>query len=203
MLITGLSGSPKDIEHRRETFGSNTIPPKPPKTFWRLVWEALQDVTLIILEVAAIVSLLLSFIPSSSEGKIFFFCNFLPPFSFLEDLANDVLLRHLKIARQKQQQNKDNHSVGGGNVYSSRQGYLLEIDLFVVERKEEAIKTSPFLLTFFYLNRRTLLLCGRWWWWWWWPRIKETTSISLRPTILFWPLVIPPPTSCGKCRDYC
>lgn len=70
MLITGLSGSPKDIEHRRQTFGSNTIPPKPPKTFWRLVWEALQDVTLIILEVAAIVSLLLSFIPSSHEGTI-------------------------------------------------------------------------------------------------------------------------------------
>ena len=164
MLITGLSGSPKDIEHRRETFGSNTIPPKPPKTFWRLVWEALQDVTLIILEVAAIVSLLLSFIPSSSEGKNFlFFCHFFAPFSFLEDLANgrpaDVLLRHLKIARQKQQQNKDNHSVGGGNVYSSRQGYLLEIDLFVVERKEEAIKTSPFLLTFFYLNRRTPGCC--------------------------------------------
>ncbi|EFX76259.1 hypothetical protein DAPPUDRAFT_188575 [Daphnia pulex] len=66
----GLSGSPKDIEHRRETFGSNTIPPKPPKTFWRLVWEALQDVTLIILEVAAIVSLLLSFIPSSSENEL-------------------------------------------------------------------------------------------------------------------------------------
>ncbi|XP_046653831.1 plasma membrane calcium-transporting ATPase 2-like isoform X2 [Daphnia pulicaria] len=65
----GLSGSPKDIEHRRETFGSNTIPPKPPKTFWRLVWEALQDVTLIILEVAAIVSLLLSFIPSSSGDE--------------------------------------------------------------------------------------------------------------------------------------
>ncbi|KAK4018212.1 hypothetical protein OUZ56_000280 [Daphnia magna] len=66
----GLSGSPKDIEHRRETFGSNTIPPKPPKTFWRLVWEALQDVTLIILEVAAIVSLLLSFIPSSGEDEL-------------------------------------------------------------------------------------------------------------------------------------
>jgi len=62
----GLSGSTKDIEHRRQTFGSNTIPPKPPKTFLRLVWEALQDVTLIILEVAAIVSLLLSFVPSNS-----------------------------------------------------------------------------------------------------------------------------------------
>lgn len=68
--LTGLSGSVKDIEHRRETFGSNTIPPKPPKTFLTLVWEALQDVTLIILEVAAIVSLLLSFIPSSKEGAI-------------------------------------------------------------------------------------------------------------------------------------
>lgn len=37
------------------------IPPKPPKTFLELVWEALQDVTLIILEVAAIISLALAF----------------------------------------------------------------------------------------------------------------------------------------------
>ncbi|CAG2107691.1 unnamed protein product, partial [Medioppia subpectinata] len=37
------------------------IPPKPPKTFLQLVWEALQDVTLIILEVAAIISLALAF----------------------------------------------------------------------------------------------------------------------------------------------
>ena len=42
-------------------FGSNTIPPRPPKTFLELVWEALQDVTLIILELAAIISLALSF----------------------------------------------------------------------------------------------------------------------------------------------
>ena len=39
----------------------NFIPPKKPKTFLQLVWEALQDVTLIILEIAAIVSLGLSF----------------------------------------------------------------------------------------------------------------------------------------------
>jgi hypothetical protein len=43
-----------------------------------LVWEALQDVTLIILEVAAIVSLLLSFIPSSSEGN--YYTHHLPMF---------------------------------------------------------------------------------------------------------------------------
>ncbi|XP_073998865.1 plasma membrane calcium-transporting ATPase 3 isoform X4 [Rhodnius prolixus] len=57
----GLSGSAADLEHRRETFGSNTIPPKPPKTFLQLMWAALQDVTLIILQIAALVSLVLSF----------------------------------------------------------------------------------------------------------------------------------------------
>ncbi|XP_011298579.1 plasma membrane calcium-transporting ATPase 2 isoform X6 [Fopius arisanus] len=57
----GLSGSAADMQHRRDTFGSNMIPPKPPKTFLQLVWEALQDVTLIILEIAALVSLGLSF----------------------------------------------------------------------------------------------------------------------------------------------
>ncbi|MPC18042.1 Plasma membrane calcium-transporting ATPase 3 [Portunus trituberculatus] len=57
----GLSGNASDMEHRRQTFGSNVIPPKPPKTFLTLVWEALQDVTLIILQVAAVVSLGLSF----------------------------------------------------------------------------------------------------------------------------------------------
>ncbi|XP_030295214.1 plasma membrane calcium-transporting ATPase 1 isoform X1 [Sparus aurata] len=59
--IDGLSGQPADIEKRKEVFGANLIPPKKPKTFLQLVWEALQDVTLIILEVAAVVSLGLSF----------------------------------------------------------------------------------------------------------------------------------------------
>ncbi|XP_056596420.1 plasma membrane calcium-transporting ATPase 1b isoform X2 [Triplophysa dalaica] len=57
----GLSGDPDDIARRKEQFGKNFIPPKKPKTFLQLVWEALQDVTLIILEVAAIISLGLSF----------------------------------------------------------------------------------------------------------------------------------------------
>ncbi|XP_063928748.1 plasma membrane calcium-transporting ATPase 2 isoform X4 [Zophobas morio] len=67
----GLSGSQVDLEHRRETFGSNSIPPKPPKTFLQLVWEALQDITLIILEVAAIVSLALSFYRPQQEELVF------------------------------------------------------------------------------------------------------------------------------------
>uniref|UniRef100_A0A8C5EJL1 Calcium-transporting ATPase n=1 Tax=Gouania willdenowi TaxID=441366 RepID=A0A8C5EJL1_GOUWI len=59
--VDGLSGQPADHEKRKTVFGQNLIPPKKPKTFLQLVWEALQDVTLIILEVAAIVSLGLSF----------------------------------------------------------------------------------------------------------------------------------------------
>uniref|UniRef100_A0A182JW71 Calcium-transporting ATPase n=1 Tax=Anopheles christyi TaxID=43041 RepID=A0A182JW71_9DIPT len=65
----GLSGSQADIDHRRETFGSNIIPPKPPKSFLTLVWEALQDVTLIILEIAAIISLLLSFYQPADDDE--------------------------------------------------------------------------------------------------------------------------------------
>uniref|UniRef100_A0A673ZX43 Calcium-transporting ATPase n=1 Tax=Salmo trutta TaxID=8032 RepID=A0A673ZX43_SALTR len=59
--IDGLGGHADDIARRKEEFGQNVIPPKKPKTFLQLVWEALQDVTLIILEVAAIISLGLSF----------------------------------------------------------------------------------------------------------------------------------------------
>lgn len=54
----GLAGS--DFQERKEVFGTNVIPPKPPKRFCTLVWEAMQDVTLIILIVAAFVSLGLS-----------------------------------------------------------------------------------------------------------------------------------------------
>eukprot|EP00095_Tigriopus_kingsejongensis_P004686 maker-scaffold1243_size53534-snap-gene-0.3 protein:Tk04686 transcript:maker-scaffold1243_size53534-snap-gene-0.3-mRNA-1 annotation:"plasma membrane calcium-transporting atpase 2 isoform x2" len=67
---TGISGDSGDLERRRDVFGSNTIPPKPPKTFLQLVWEALQDVTLIILELAAIISLALSFYKPPKEDKL-------------------------------------------------------------------------------------------------------------------------------------
>ena len=65
--FSGLSGSPVDLEHRRKVFGTNVIPPKPPKSFLQLVWEAIQDVTLIILLVAALISLGLSFYPGDKS----------------------------------------------------------------------------------------------------------------------------------------
>nr|XP_060619159.1 plasma membrane calcium-transporting ATPase 3 isoform X6 [Anolis sagrei ordinatus] len=63
----GLSDNTADLEKRRQIYGQNFIPPKKPKTFLQLVWEALQDVTLIILEMAAIISLGLSFYAPPGE----------------------------------------------------------------------------------------------------------------------------------------
>ena len=63
----GLSGDAEDLQERRTLYGENAIPPSKPKTFLQLVWEALHDATLIILEVAAIISLLLAFYTPSEE----------------------------------------------------------------------------------------------------------------------------------------
>ncbi|XP_075966675.1 plasma membrane calcium-transporting ATPase 2 isoform X4 [Anarhichas minor] len=67
----GFPGAQTDLDKRKEIFGKNLIPPKTPKTFLQLVWEALQDVTLIILEIAALISLGLSFYhpPGESNGE--------------------------------------------------------------------------------------------------------------------------------------
>ena len=49
----------EDIENRKTSFGVNFIPPKPPPSIFALMWEAAQDVTLIILVVAAVISIVL------------------------------------------------------------------------------------------------------------------------------------------------
>ena len=67
----GLDENPLDLQSRREIYGSNIIPPKKPKTFLQLVWEALQDATLIILEIAALISLVLSlYKPADESGHL-------------------------------------------------------------------------------------------------------------------------------------
>ncbi|XP_042621748.1 plasma membrane calcium-transporting ATPase 2-like isoform X6 [Cyprinus carpio] len=66
----GLDGDATDLDKRKEVFGQNLIPPKKPKNFFlQLVWEALQDVTLIILEIAALISLGLSFYQPPGESN--------------------------------------------------------------------------------------------------------------------------------------
>lgn len=64
----GIPQNDEELERRRAFYGRNEIPPHPPKGFLTLVWEALQDVTLIILLVSAIVSLALSFYRPPEEA---------------------------------------------------------------------------------------------------------------------------------------
>uniref|UniRef100_A0A1I8GKK0 Calcium-transporting ATPase n=1 Tax=Macrostomum lignano TaxID=282301 RepID=A0A1I8GKK0_9PLAT len=65
-LCKRLKASPQsginesEVPSRKQAFGANMIPPKPPKTFLQLALEAMQDYTLIMLIVCALVSLAIS-----------------------------------------------------------------------------------------------------------------------------------------------
>uniref|UniRef100_A0A7E5A0H8 Calcium-transporting ATPase n=1 Tax=Panagrellus redivivus TaxID=6233 RepID=A0A7E5A0H8_PANRE len=63
----GLPSNHAGLEERRTVYGKNEIPPNPAKSFWRLAWEAIQDITLIILLISAVVSLALSFYKPPEE----------------------------------------------------------------------------------------------------------------------------------------
>lgn len=55
----GIHGDDADLIKRKNVFGSNTYPQKKGRSFWMFLWEAWQDLTLIILMVAAVASLVL------------------------------------------------------------------------------------------------------------------------------------------------
>jgi Ca2+ transporting ATPase len=67
-LVTGIKSDEEDVKKRQSVFGANEIPPKPPKLFIQLVFDALTDTTLIILIVCAFVSIGLSFYHPPAEG---------------------------------------------------------------------------------------------------------------------------------------
>ena len=67
--IDGVIGSHDDLQRRRDVFGANVIPEKKPQTFLSLIWDALKDRTLIILEIAAVISLALSFYKPDDVGS--------------------------------------------------------------------------------------------------------------------------------------
>lgn len=64
-LDKGIPGTDEDLLQRKKGFGSNTYPRKKGRSFWRFLWEACQDLTLVILMVAAVASLALGI---KSEG---------------------------------------------------------------------------------------------------------------------------------------
>ncbi|KAK6125255.1 hypothetical protein DH2020_040999 [Rehmannia glutinosa] len=54
----GLSTESEALSRRREIYGTNKFQESEPQSFWIFVWEALQDMTLMILGVCAFVSLI-------------------------------------------------------------------------------------------------------------------------------------------------
>ncbi|KAG6705928.1 hypothetical protein I3842_07G201500 [Carya illinoinensis] len=58
-LEKGIQGDEPDLLKRSAAFGSNKIPPKKGRSFWMFLWESWQDLTLIILMIAAVASLVL------------------------------------------------------------------------------------------------------------------------------------------------
>jgi len=72
-FLSGLEGDAEDVEQRIDKYGVNVIPQKPPPSFLQLCWEAIQDPLLIILSVAAFITIGLSFYeppPDDVAGKI-------------------------------------------------------------------------------------------------------------------------------------
>ena len=53
----GISTSQHLLNQRKEIYGVNKFAESPARGFWVFVWEALQDTTLMILAVCALVSL--------------------------------------------------------------------------------------------------------------------------------------------------
>ncbi|XP_008789606.2 calcium-transporting ATPase 5, plasma membrane-type-like [Phoenix dactylifera] len=58
-LDRGISGDDAELSRRRNAFGANTYPQMKGRSFWVFLWEACQDLTLVILMVAAVLSLVL------------------------------------------------------------------------------------------------------------------------------------------------
>eukprot|EP00753_Platysulcus_tardus_P017632 PLAT6452.2.p1 GENE.PLAT6452.2~~PLAT6452.2.p1 ORF type:complete len:1197 (+),score=723.54 PLAT6452.2:25-3591(+) len=65
-LVAGLS-STEDFAERERVFGSNATEEAEPATYWDLIWEGLHDFTLVLLIVAAVVSIVLGIITEGPE----------------------------------------------------------------------------------------------------------------------------------------
>ncbi|KAL5559166.1 hypothetical protein UlMin_035377 [Ulmus minor] len=61
-ITDGISTTEQLLSKRQEIYGINKFAEYPPKGFWTFVWEALQDMTLMILGICASVSLLVGIV---------------------------------------------------------------------------------------------------------------------------------------------
>jgi len=66
----GIQGNiSQEVQERQEMYSVNYIPPKKPKSFMELAWEACQDLTLIILIACAVISIVLATVHALPKGE--------------------------------------------------------------------------------------------------------------------------------------
>lgn len=70
-LHSGLTNLLSTEEARARKFGHNRLPSKVGKSFFRLCWEAMKDKVLILLSVAAVISLALGLYETFGEGTLY------------------------------------------------------------------------------------------------------------------------------------
>ena len=63
----GLAGDEADIAARKEHFGANYFEPKKQPTYCELIWEGMQDPTVIMLIICAVVSAITEFVDVGCE----------------------------------------------------------------------------------------------------------------------------------------
>ncbi|XP_078162445.1 calcium-transporting ATPase 5, plasma membrane-type-like isoform X3 [Carex rostrata] len=102
----GITEDDAEIISRRNAFGSNTYPLKKGKSFWGFLWEACQDLTLIILMVAAALSLGLGIKTEGIKegwydgGSIAFAVCLVIVVTAISDYKQSLQFRHLNEEKQ-------------------------------------------------------------------------------------------------------
>ncbi|XP_020232282.1 calcium-transporting ATPase 9, plasma membrane-type [Cajanus cajan] len=102
----GISGDDADLLKRKNAFGTNTYPRKKGRSFWRFLWEAWQDLTLIILIIAAVVSLILGIKTEGLEqgwydgGSIFFAVILVIVVTAISDYRQSLQFQNLNSEKQ-------------------------------------------------------------------------------------------------------
>ncbi|KAM0847840.1 hypothetical protein ACQ4PT_054756 [Festuca glaucescens] len=105
-LDRGINSNEEDLLKRRDLFGANTYPRKKRKSIWRFVFEACRDLTLVILLVAAAISLSLGMATEGVkdgwyDGGSIFFAVFLVIFvTATSDYRQSLQFQHLNEEKQ-------------------------------------------------------------------------------------------------------
>ncbi|XP_039834904.1 calcium-transporting ATPase 5, plasma membrane-type-like isoform X5 [Panicum virgatum] len=105
-LDKGVSPDENELLRRRDIFGANTYPRKKRRSIWRFVFEACQDLTLVILMVAAAISLSLGMATEGAkdgwyDGGSIFFAVFLVIFvTATSDYRQSLQFQHLNGEKQ-------------------------------------------------------------------------------------------------------